>query len=71
MISRKGIHPNLDFPAGLAYYMMGLPIDFFTPLFVMARISGWAAHVMEQLADNRIIRPLSQYVGEDVKSLKF
>lgn len=63
MFQEKGIHPNLDFPAGPAYYMMGFPIPIFTPLFVMARVSGWAAHIMEQAADNRIIRPLSEYIG--------
>lgn len=63
MVSEKGIYPNLDFPAGPAYYMMGFEIDMFTPIFVMSRITGWCAHIMEQQADNRIIRPLSAYVG--------
>jgi len=63
MIEQKNIHPNLDFPSGPAYYMMGFDIDMFTPFFVMARITGWTAHIMEQLADNRLIRPLSQYNG--------
>ena len=63
MLSRKGIYPNLDFPAGPAYYMMGFEIDLFTPIFVMARIVGWTAHVAEQLSDNRIVRPLAEYVG--------
>ena len=63
MISAKGIHPNLDFPAGPLYYMMNIDIDLFTPIFVMARIVGWTAHVSEQLRDNRIVRPLSKYVG--------
>lgn len=63
MLDEKGIYPNLDFPAGPAYYMMGFPIDFFTPIFVMSRITGWCAHIMEQASDNRIIRPLSEYVG--------
>jgi len=64
MVAQKGIHPNLDFPAGPAYYMMGFEIDMFTPIFVMSRVTGWCAHIMEQRADNRIIRPLSEYVGE-------
>lgn len=64
MIARKNIYPNLDFPAGPAYYLMGFDIDFFTPIFVMARTVGWSAHIMEQLADNRLIRPLSHYIGE-------
>ena len=63
MVQEKGIHPNLDFPAGPAYYLMGFDIDLFTPLFVMSRVSGWTAHIMEQLAHNRIIRPLCQYTG--------
>ena len=64
MLEQKNIHPNLDFPSGPAYYMMGFDIDMFTPFFVMARITGWTAHIMEQLADNRLIRPLSQYTGQ-------
>ncbi len=63
MIKEKNIYPNLDFPAGPAYYMMGFDIEMFTPIFVMSRITGWTAHIMEQAADNRIIRPLSAYVG--------
>ena len=63
MADKKKIYPNLDFPAGPAYYMMGFEIDFFTPIFVMARTTGWSAHIMEQAAHNRIIRPLSEYVG--------
>ena len=63
MIEEKGIHPNLDFPAGPAYYMMGFDIEMFTPIFVMSRITGWTAHYLEQNADNRLIRPLSAYHG--------
>tara|TARA_B100002051_G_C16439218_1_gene488082 strand:- start:263 stop:703 length:441 start_codon:yes stop_codon:yes gene_type:complete len=63
MIKEKNIYPNLDFPAGPAYYMMGFDIEMFTPIFVMARITGWTAHIMEQTADNKIIRPLSAYTG--------
>ncbi|MBC7659955.1 MAG: bifunctional 2-methylcitrate synthase/citrate synthase [Chitinophagaceae bacterium] len=63
MIEKKKIYPNLDFPAGPAYYMMGFEIDFFTPIFVMARTTGWSAHILEQTANNRIIRPLSEYIG--------
>jgi len=63
MVEQKGIHPNLDFPSGPAYYMMGFDIDMFTPFFVMARITGWTAHIMEQQARNRLIRPLSKYTG--------
>jgi len=63
MVGEKGIYPNLDFPAGPAYYLMGFEIPMFTPIFVMSRITGWTAHVMEQLADNKLIRPLSNYTG--------
>ncbi len=69
ILKEKGIHPNLDFPAGPAYYMMGFDIDMFTPLFVMSRISGWTAHIMEQRKNNRIIRPLCEYTGPLEKSL--
>jgi 2-methylcitrate synthase len=63
MIREKGIYPNLDFPAGPAYFMMGFEIEMFTPIFVMSRIAGWAAHIIEQNASNKLIRPLSAYVG--------
>jgi citrate synthase len=63
MLERKGLHPNLDFPASPAYHMMGFDISMFTQLFVMARLVGWTAHITEQLADNRLVRPLSEYVG--------
>lgn len=73
MLAKKNIHPNLDFPAGPAYYMMGFDIPMFTPIFVASRITGWAAHVFEQAADNRLIRPLSVYNGvaqREVPALK-
>ncbi|MBX7157344.1 MAG: bifunctional 2-methylcitrate synthase/citrate synthase [Verrucomicrobiae bacterium] len=63
MVEQKGIHPNLDFPTGPAYYLMDIDIDMFTPIFVMSRITGWTAHILEQQASNRLIRPLSQYTG--------
>jgi citrate synthase len=63
MLTEKGIWPNLDFPAGPAYYLMGFDIPMFTPLFVMARITGWTAHIIEQQAANALIRPLSSYIG--------
>lgn len=69
MVDKKKIYPNLDFPAGPAYYMMGFEIDFFTPIFVMARTTGWSAHIMEQAANNRIIRPLSEYIGSDQRKV--
>lgn len=63
MISEKNIYPNLDFPAGPAYYLMGFDIDYFTPFFVMSRITGWSAHLFEQYTHNRLIRPLGLYEG--------
>jgi len=64
MIERKDIHPNVDFPTGPTYHLMGFETDFFTPIFVIARITGWSAHIMEQHAANKLIRPLSKYSGE-------
>ncbi len=64
MIERKNIHPNVDYPTGPTYHLMGFDTDFFTPIFVMSRITGWSAHIMEQHAANKLIRPLSKYSGE-------
>ncbi len=63
MLERKNIHPNLDYPSGPAYHLMGFDTAAFTPLFVMSRVVGWTAHIAEQGANNKIIRPLSLYVG--------
>lgn len=63
MTGRKGIYPNVDFYCATVYYALGLPTDLYTPLFAAGRVGGWAAHVMEQLADNRLIRPRAEYVG--------
>jgi 2-methylcitrate synthase/citrate synthase II len=63
MLATKNIHPNLDFPSGPTFYLMGFEIPLFTPIFVASRITGWAAHVIEQARDNRLIRPLSVYTG--------
>ena len=69
MIEKKNIYPNLDFPTGPMYYLMGFDIDFFTPIFVMSRITGWMAHVFEQQRNNKLIRPLSHYIGEQIRSI--
>ena len=69
MLERKNIHPNVDFPCGPTYYMMGIDIDFYTPIFVMSRITGWSAHIMEQHASNKLIRPLSKYKGQEVREV--
>ena len=63
MTERKNILPNLDYPTGPAYHLMGFDTPTFTPLFVASRVTGWTAHVMEQLSANSLIRPLSRYVG--------
>ena len=69
MIERKNIYPNLDFPTGPIYHLMGFDTDFFTPIFVIARISGWSAHIMEQYASNKLIRPLSKYKGSKLRKV--
>jgi len=63
MLEEKNIHPNVDFPCGMTYYTMGIPVPQYTPIFVASRITGWAAHVMEQHANNRLIRPIAKYTG--------
>jgi citrate synthase len=63
MEERKNIFPNVDFPAAYAYYLLGIPIDLYTPIFVIARVSGWSAHAIEQLRNNRLIRPKAIYEG--------
>ena len=63
MIERKKIHPNVDYPTGPTYHLMGFDTDFFTPIFVISRITGWSAHIMEQHTANKLIRPLSKYSG--------
>ena len=63
MIERKSIHPNVDYPTGPTYHLMGFDTDFFTPIFVISRITGWSAHIIEQHAANKLIRPLASYKG--------
>ena len=63
MIKDKNIHPNVDYPTGPTYHLMGFDTDFFTPIFVISRITGWSAHIMEQHAANKLIRPLASYNG--------
>lgn len=65
MIREKNIFPNVDFPTAYIYYVMGLPIDIYTPLFAIARVAGWSSHVIEQLDHNRLIRPKAIYTGPD------
>jgi citrate synthase len=63
MLAKKHLHANVDFYSATVYYSLGIPMDLFTPIFAIARTAGWTAHVLEQLADNRLIRPQSQYTG--------
>jgi 2-methylcitrate synthase/citrate synthase II len=69
MGERKNIKPNLDYPSGLVYHLMGFDTETFTPLFAAARVTGWTAHIMEQLAANSLIRPLSLYNGPEERHL--
>jgi citrate synthase len=64
MMDAKGLNPNVDFYSASTYYVLGIPIDVYTPIFAISRIAGWTAHIMEQLADNALIRPRAHYVGE-------
>lgn len=70
MWREKKLFCNADFFHASAYHFMGIPTKLFTPIFVMSRLTGWAAHVMEQRADNRIIRPSAEYTGEEPRSVK-
>ena len=69
MQSRKAIQPNLDYPSGPAYHLIGYDTALFTPLFVASRVTGWTAHIMEQLASNALIRPLSAYNGPEQRTV--
>jgi len=70
MLREKNIHPNTDYPAAHAYYQLGIPIELYTPIFVCSRVTGWCAHIMEQQENNRIIRPLSEYNGPELRKVK-
>jgi len=63
MKREKGLYCNVDFYSASTYYVMGIPLDLYTPIFAVSRVSGWCAHVLEQHADNRLIRPRAEYVG--------
>jgi citrate synthase len=64
VMTEKGLYPNVDFFAASVYHYLGIPTDLFTPVFSVSRMAGWTAHVIEQHADNRLIRPDSEYIGE-------
>ena len=63
MHEKKGMFPNVDFYSASTYYLMGIPLDLYTPIFAISRISGWTGHILEQYADNKLIRPRAEYVG--------
>ena|SRR2546425_1736065 len=63
MMREKGLYPNVDFFSASAYYSMGIPLDLYTPIFAVSRISGWTGHILEQYAENKLIRPRAEYVG--------
>jgi citrate synthase len=63
VFEQKALNPNVDFYAASVYHVLGIPTDLMTPIFALARMTGWTAHIREQYADNRIIRPDSEYVG--------
>jgi citrate synthase len=63
MLREKGMYPNVDFFSASTFYMMGIPLDLYTPIFAISRISGWTGHILEQYANNKLIRPRAEYVG--------
>ncbi|CAN5854729.1 citrate synthase [soil metagenome] len=63
MQEKKGMYPNVDFYSASTYYLMGIPLDLYTPIFAISRISGWTGHILEQYGDNKLIRPRAEYVG--------
>jgi citrate synthase len=63
VMAEKGLYPNVDFYAASVYHCLQIPVDLFTPVFAASRMAGWTAHIREQYADNRLIRPESEYIG--------
>src|SRR4029077_13716759 len=70
VVDEKKLPPNLDWPSARLYHYLGLPVELYTPLFVVSRVTGWSAHVIEQLDNNRLIRPRSRYTGPDFRPWK-
>jgi len=70
LADEKHLFPNLDWPAGRLYYALGLEIPLYTPIFVMARVTGWSAHFIEQHENNRLIRPRSRYTGPEPRHVR-
>lgn len=69
MLEKKSMHPNVDFYSASTYFLMGIPLDLFTPIFAVSRISGWTGHILEQYANNKLIRPRAEYIGQ--RGLKY
>ncbi len=69
MLEKKGMHPNVDFYSASAYYLMDIPLDQYTPIFAVSRISGWTGHILEQYGNNKLIRPRAEYIG--ARDLKY
>jgi citrate synthase len=69
MHEKKGMYPNVDFYSASTYYLMGIPLDLYTPIFALSRISGWTGHILEQYGNNKLIRPRAEYIGE--RDLKY
>jgi citrate synthase len=63
MLEKKGMYPNVDFYSASTYYLMGIPLDLYTPIFAVSRISGWTGHILEQYGNNKLIRPRAEYIG--------
>jgi citrate synthase len=63
IMREKGLFPNVDFYSASTFYMMGIPLDLYTPIFAVSRISGWTGHILEQYANNKLIRPRADYIG--------
>lgn len=64
MLEKKGMHPNVDFYSASTYYLMNIPLDLYTPIFAVSRISGWTGHILEQYGHNKLIRPRAEYIGK-------
>ena len=69
MLDKKGMYPNVDFYSASTYYLMGIPLDLYTPIFAISRVSGWTGHILEQYSNNKLIRPRAEYIGE--RDLKY
>ena len=64
LVGGRGLFPNIDYYSGIVYEMLGLPTDLFTPMYAVARVAGWLAHLFEQIDNNRLFRPSQLWVGE-------